>query len=110
MSHAVHPPTMEHVYAQWQEREELLSRTPLEILQDDNGQNLDERKDDVGPPISGEHSSWNHFKTSNAFRHKLKGNVLNTGLEVIKIFVCVWASPSVSKCVNITFEKEGCRF
>ncbi|XP_019741798.1 histone-lysine N-methyltransferase 2A isoform X3 [Hippocampus comes] len=73
MSHAVHPPTMEHVYAQWQEREELLSRTPLEILQDDSGQNLDERKDEVGPPMSGEHSSWNHFKTSSAFRHKLKG-------------------------------------
>uniref|UniRef100_A0A3Q2XNI5 [histone H3]-lysine(4) N-methyltransferase n=1 Tax=Hippocampus comes TaxID=109280 RepID=A0A3Q2XNI5_HIPCM len=72
MSHAVHPPTMEHVYAQWQEREELLSRTPLEILQDDSGQNLDERKDEVGPPMSGEHSSWNHFKTSSAFRHKLK--------------------------------------
>ncbi|XP_077432900.1 histone-lysine N-methyltransferase 2A isoform X2 [Vanacampus margaritifer] len=73
LSHAVHPPTTEHVYAQWQEREALLSRTPLELLQDDNGQHLDDRKDEVGPPMSAEYSSWSHFKTSSAFRHKLKG-------------------------------------
>uniref|UniRef100_A0A3Q2XLP7 [histone H3]-lysine(4) N-methyltransferase n=1 Tax=Hippocampus comes TaxID=109280 RepID=A0A3Q2XLP7_HIPCM len=61
MSHAVHPPTMEHVYAQWQEREELLSRTPLEILQDDSGQNLDERKDeDAGRLLYLGQNEWAH--------------------------------------------------
>ncbi|XP_057689672.1 histone-lysine N-methyltransferase 2B isoform X2 [Corythoichthys intestinalis] len=72
LSHAVQPPTTEHVYAQWQERDEL-SRTPLELLHDDDGQNLDERKDEVALPMSAEHGSWNHFKTSSGFRHKLKG-------------------------------------
>ncbi|XP_077577695.1 histone-lysine N-methyltransferase 2B isoform X2 [Stigmatopora nigra] len=73
LSHAVHPPTTEHVYAQWQEREELLSRTSLERLHDDDSQSLDERKDEVAPPMSAEHMTWKHFKSSSAFRHKLKG-------------------------------------
>uniref|UniRef100_A0A3Q2UCW5 [histone H3]-lysine(4) N-methyltransferase n=1 Tax=Fundulus heteroclitus TaxID=8078 RepID=A0A3Q2UCW5_FUNHE len=34
LSTAVHPPTTEHVYAQWQER--MSSRPPLGLLQDDN--------------------------------------------------------------------------
>ncbi|KAM9806642.1 histone-lysine N-methyltransferase 2A isoform 1-T2 [Syngnathus typhle] len=72
LSHAVHPPTTEHVYAQWQEREGLHSRTPLELL-DDNGEGFDERKDEMGLPMAAEHSSWNRFKASIAFRHKLKG-------------------------------------
>uniref|UniRef100_A0A087XLY9 [histone H3]-lysine(4) N-methyltransferase n=1 Tax=Poecilia formosa TaxID=48698 RepID=A0A087XLY9_POEFO len=42
LSTAVHPPTTEHVYAQWQERKE--SRPPLSLLQDDNGQQNDERQ------------------------------------------------------------------
>ncbi|AWO96796.1 putative histone-lysine N-methyltransferase 2B [Scophthalmus maximus] len=37
LSQAVHPPTTEHVYAQWQQREELLSRAPLGLLQEDDG-------------------------------------------------------------------------
>uniref|UniRef100_A0A665W4S9 [histone H3]-lysine(4) N-methyltransferase n=1 Tax=Echeneis naucrates TaxID=173247 RepID=A0A665W4S9_ECHNA len=43
LSHAVHPPTTEHVYAQWQEREreDLLSRAPLGLVQEDNEQSLD---------------------------------------------------------------------
>uniref|UniRef100_A0A3B4G4I1 [histone H3]-lysine(4) N-methyltransferase n=1 Tax=Pundamilia nyererei TaxID=303518 RepID=A0A3B4G4I1_9CICH len=44
LSQAVHPPTTEHVYAQWQEREDLSSRTPLGLLQEDNGQSLDIKK------------------------------------------------------------------
>ncbi|XP_061531055.1 histone-lysine N-methyltransferase 2B isoform X1 [Phycodurus eques] len=73
LPHAVHPPSTEHVYAQWQERAELLSRNPLELLLDDNGQSLDERKDEVAPPMSAQHTSWNHFQASSAFRHKSKG-------------------------------------
>lgn len=74
LSHAVHPPTTEHFYAQWQEREELLSRAPLEILQDDNGQSNDEKKEEVASPMSGEPTCWNHFKTNRAAR--LKGNAV----------------------------------
>ncbi|XP_061675414.1 histone-lysine N-methyltransferase 2B isoform X2 [Syngnathoides biaculeatus] len=73
LPHAVRPPTTEHVYAQWQERPELLSRTPMELFLDDDGQSLDERKDEVVPPMSAQHTSWNHFKASSAFRHKSKG-------------------------------------
>ncbi|KAM9852299.1 histone-lysine N-methyltransferase 2B [Aulostomus maculatus] len=71
--HAVHPPTTEHLYAQWQEREELLSRAPLELLQDDNGQSIDDKTDEMMSPMSGEPTSWNHFKTSRAVRLKFKG-------------------------------------
>uniref|UniRef100_A0A8C2WEJ5 [histone H3]-lysine(4) N-methyltransferase n=1 Tax=Cyclopterus lumpus TaxID=8103 RepID=A0A8C2WEJ5_CYCLU len=35
LSNAVHPPTTEHVYAQWQEREELSSRAPGRLSKSD---------------------------------------------------------------------------
>ncbi|XP_054639203.1 histone-lysine N-methyltransferase 2A isoform X2 [Dunckerocampus dactyliophorus] len=73
LSHAVHPPTNEHVYAQWQEREELISRDPLEHLQDDNRQNLVETKEEMTAPMSAEAASWNHIKHSRDFRLKSKG-------------------------------------
>nr|XP_057940590.1 histone-lysine N-methyltransferase 2A isoform X2 [Doryrhamphus excisus] len=73
LSHAVHPPTNEHVYAQWQEREALLSRTPLEHLQDDNRQNSVEKKEEVTAPMPAEAAGWNHIKNSRDFRLKLKG-------------------------------------
>uniref|UniRef100_A0A8C9ZQW5 [histone H3]-lysine(4) N-methyltransferase n=1 Tax=Sander lucioperca TaxID=283035 RepID=A0A8C9ZQW5_SANLU len=47
LSHAVHPPTTEHVYARWQEREELVSRAPLGLLQEDNGQSLDVKEEEA---------------------------------------------------------------
>ncbi|KAM6910449.1 histone-lysine N-methyltransferase 2B [Xenentodon cancila] len=71
LSNSVHPPTKEHVYAQWQEREELSSRPPLGVLQDDNGQSLDIKEEDGVSLISGEATSRNHFNTSRAV--KLKG-------------------------------------
>ncbi|XP_040899737.1 histone-lysine N-methyltransferase 2A isoform X2 [Toxotes jaculatrix] len=73
LSHAVHPPTTEHVYAQWQEREELLSRAPLGLLQEDNGQSLDVKEEEAVSPMSGEPTCRNHFKTSRAVRLKFKG-------------------------------------
>ncbi|XP_074510115.1 histone-lysine N-methyltransferase 2A isoform X2 [Sebastes fasciatus] len=73
LSHAVHPPTTEHVYAQWQEREKLSSRAPLGLLQDDNGQSLVVKEEEALSPLSGEPTSRNHFKTSRAVRHKFKG-------------------------------------
>lgn len=73
LSTAVHPPTTEHVYAQWQERKELLSRPPLGLLQDDNGlQTLDIKEEDAASPMSGDSLSRNHFKNSRTA--KLKGN------------------------------------
>lgn len=76
LSNAVHPPTMEHVYAQWQEREELLFMAPLGLLQDDNGQSLDLKEEEAVSPMSGEPTSRNHFKTSRAVRLKFKGNAV----------------------------------
>ncbi|XP_076592569.1 histone-lysine N-methyltransferase 2B isoform X3 [Chaetodon auriga] len=73
LSHAVHPPTTEHVYAQWQEREELSSMAPLGLLQEDNVQNLDVKEEEAISPMSGEPTSRNHFKTSRAVRLKFKG-------------------------------------
>ncbi|XP_028280646.1 histone-lysine N-methyltransferase 2A isoform X2 [Parambassis ranga] len=73
LSNAVQPPTTEHVYSQWQEREELLSRAPLGLLQEDNGQSLDIKEEEAVSPMSGEPTSRNHFKTSRAVRLKFKG-------------------------------------
>ncbi|XP_035480433.2 histone-lysine N-methyltransferase 2A isoform X1 [Scophthalmus maximus] len=73
LSQAVHPPTTEHVYAQWQQREELLSRAPLGLLQEDDGESLDMKEEEAVSPMSGEPTSRNHFKTSRAVRLKFKG-------------------------------------
>ncbi|CAN9514352.1 unnamed protein product [Ophioblennius macclurei] len=73
LSQAINPPTTEHIYAQWQEREEFSSRTPLGLLQEDNGQSLDIKEEEAFSPMSGELMSHNHFKTSRAFRLKSKG-------------------------------------
>nr|XP_019948268.1 PREDICTED: histone-lysine N-methyltransferase 2B isoform X3 [Paralichthys olivaceus] len=73
LSQAVHPPTTEHVYAQWQEREELTSRAPLRLLQEDNEESLDVKEEEAVSPMSGELTSRNHFKTSRAVRLKFKG-------------------------------------
>lgn len=75
LSNAVHPPTSEHVYAQWQEREELsLSRSPLGVLQEDNVDSLDVKEEEALSPMSGELISRNHFKSSRVVRLKFKGN------------------------------------
>ncbi|KAF7657242.1 hypothetical protein LDENG_00029890 [Lucifuga dentata] len=73
LSHAVHPPTTEHVYAQWQEREELSSRTPLRVLQEDNMQSMYVKEEEAVSPMSGEPTSHDHLKTSRAVRLKFKG-------------------------------------
>ncbi|XP_027869075.1 histone-lysine N-methyltransferase 2B isoform X2 [Xiphophorus couchianus] len=71
LSTAVHPPTTEHVYAQWQERKE--SRPPLGLLQDDNGQqSLDIKEEEAATPMSGDSASQNHFKNSRAAKFKGK--------------------------------------
>ncbi|KAM4601201.1 histone-lysine N-methyltransferase 2B [Polymixia lowei] len=73
LSQAVQPPTTEHVYAQWQEREELCSRAPLGVLQENNVQTLEVKQEQVGSPLSSEPTSRNHFKSSRAIRLKFKG-------------------------------------
>ncbi|CAJ1061647.1 histone-lysine N-methyltransferase 2B [Xyrichtys novacula] len=73
LSHAVHPPTTEHVYAQWQEREELTPAAPLGPLQEDNGQSSDVKEEEPVSPMSGEPTSRNHFYASRAVRLKFKG-------------------------------------
>uniref|UniRef100_UPI0037E98B96 histone-lysine N-methyltransferase 2B isoform X2 n=1 Tax=Semicossyphus pulcher TaxID=241346 RepID=UPI0037E98B96 len=73
LSNAVQPPTTEHVYAQWQEREELASTAPLGLLQEDNGQSLDVKEEEALSPMPGEPTSRNHFYSSRAVRLKFKG-------------------------------------
>lgn len=90
LSHAVQPPTTEHVYAQWRERErEELAKTPLGLVQEDNGQSLDVKEEEALSPMSGELMSQNHFKTSRAVRLKFKGKVI-TGRDdhAIDTFIC----------------------
>ncbi|XP_070690739.1 histone-lysine N-methyltransferase 2B isoform X2 [Pempheris klunzingeri] len=73
LPHAVHPPTTEHVYAQWKERGELSSVTPTGLLQEDSEQSLEVKEEEAVSPLSGEPTSRNHFKTSRAVRLKFKG-------------------------------------
>lgn len=99
LSNAVHPPTTEHVYAQWQEREELSSRAPLGILQDDNRQSLIVKEEEAVSPMSGELINQNYFKTSRAVRHKFKGNSVNRGgleIELATLFFLCSVWPPVS--------------
>uniref|UniRef100_A0A1A8EZB9 [histone H3]-lysine(4) N-methyltransferase n=2 Tax=Nothobranchius korthausae TaxID=1143690 RepID=A0A1A8EZB9_9TELE len=72
LSHAVHPPNTEHVYAQWQERRQLLTRPPLGLLLEDNGQSLDIKEEEAVSPMSGDPISRNHFRTSRTLRIKGK--------------------------------------
>ncbi|XP_077951308.1 histone-lysine N-methyltransferase 2A isoform X2 [Gasterosteus aculeatus] len=73
LSHAVHPPTTEHVYAQFQEREDLSSRAPLGLLQAEDRQSLIVKEEEAVSPLSGEPISQNYFKSSKAVRLKFKG-------------------------------------
>uniref|UniRef100_A0A8C7CAF4 [histone H3]-lysine(4) N-methyltransferase n=1 Tax=Oncorhynchus kisutch TaxID=8019 RepID=A0A8C7CAF4_ONCKI len=52
LSHAVQPPTTEHVYAQWREREELRSRAPLGSLQTENVPRLEVKQEEVPHPTT----------------------------------------------------------
>lgn len=77
LSHAVHPPTTEHVYAQFQEREDLSSRAPLGLLQGEDRQSLIVKEEEAVSPLSGEPISQNYFKSSKAVRLKFKGKKVN---------------------------------
>lgn len=82
LSHGVHPPTTEHVYAQWQERKEAraalgalqdgerqqVSRAPLGVLQ-----SLQVKQEEISSPLSSESPSRTHLKASKAMRLKFKG-------------------------------------
>ncbi|CAL9705937.1 unnamed protein product [Knipowitschia caucasica] len=72
LSNAVHPPTTEHVYAQWHERE-AQSRVPLGRLQEENSQNPKIKEE---PTATALEDPVNHFKSSRMSlmaRLKLKG-------------------------------------
>ncbi|XP_045069245.1 histone-lysine N-methyltransferase 2A isoform X2 [Coregonus clupeaformis] len=77
LSHAVQPPTTEHVYAQWHEREELRSRAPLGTLQTENVPRLEVKQEEVPhptTPLTTEPTRGLHFRKNRAFRlNKLKG-------------------------------------
>lgn len=84
LSHAVQPPTTEHCYAQWREREDDSPMAPLGLLLEDNGQSLDVKEEETVALMSGEPTSLNHFKTSRAVR--LKGNPVGTDNDKARSF------------------------
>ncbi|KAK7886679.1 hypothetical protein WMY93_026300 [Mugilogobius chulae] len=69
LSNAVHPPTTEHVYAQWQEREGQ-TRVPLGCIQEDNGQTLSIKEE---PAATALEDPVNNFKFNRMARLKFKG-------------------------------------
>ncbi|XP_072317578.1 histone-lysine N-methyltransferase 2A [Eucyclogobius newberryi] len=69
LSNAIYPPTTEHVYAQWQERE-AQSRVPLGRLQEDNCQSLSIKEE---PAAIALEDPIIHFKSSRIARLKSKG-------------------------------------
>ncbi|KAL0985003.1 hypothetical protein UPYG_G00151720 [Umbra pygmaea] len=83
LSHAVQPPTTEHVYAQWREREEMRSRAPLGTLQTGNVPGLEVKQEDVPHPTTprtAEPGRGFHFRKNRALRlNKLKGKRGRTG-------------------------------
>lgn len=70
LSNSVQPPTVEHVYAQWQERKE--SAATRGLLQDKDGHSRDVKEEDSVSLTCGDPISRNHFRSSRAVR--LKGN------------------------------------
>uniref|UniRef100_A0A4W5JAM8 [histone H3]-lysine(4) N-methyltransferase n=1 Tax=Hucho hucho TaxID=62062 RepID=A0A4W5JAM8_9TELE len=86
LSHAVQPPTTEHVYAQWREREELRSRAPLGTLQTEKIPHLEVKQEEVPHPITPlttEPTRGLHFRKNRAFRlNKLKGKRGRAGRPV----------------------------
>lgn len=67
LSTAVQPPTTEHIYAQWKEREEFSSEAPL---QEDSEQSSDVKDEETLNLMSGGPISQNHFRTSRVVRLK----------------------------------------
>ncbi|XP_068180735.1 histone-lysine N-methyltransferase 2B [Antennarius striatus] len=93
LSNAVQPPTTEHVYAQWQEREGISAVVPLGLLQEDNGQTFDIKEEETAALMSGEPTSLNHFKTSRAVGPKGKrGQLSKADLDT------GWAKDDVRQC------------
>lgn len=74
LSSAVQPPTTEHVYAQWKEREGFSPGTPLGLLQEDSEHSLEVKDEETLNLMSGGPISQNHFRTSRVVR--LKGTTL----------------------------------
>lgn len=92
LSSAVQPPTTEHIYAQWKEREEVTSEAPL---QEDSEQSSDVKDEETLNLMSGGPISQNHFRTSRVVR--LKGtavmeqdkNSANSSFCSVDSFVCL---------------------
>lgn len=95
LSSAVQPPTTEHIYAQWKEREEFSSEAPLGLLQEDSEQSSDAKDEETLNLMSGGPISQNHFRTSRVVR--LKGtavmeqdkNPANSSFCSLDSFVCL---------------------
>lgn len=93
LSSAVQPPTTEHVYAQWKEREEFSA--PLGLLQEDSEHSLDVKDEETLNLMSGGPISQNNFRTSRIVR--LKGttvkeqdkNLANFSVRSFESFVSV---------------------
>lgn len=85
LSSAVQPPTTEHIYAQWKEREEFSSEAPL---QEDSEQSSDVKDEETLNLMSGGPISQNHFRTSRVVR--LKGTTVKDKFKNLRFqtFLC----------------------
>lgn len=102
LSSAVQPPTTEHVYAQWKEREEFSAGAPLGLLQEDSENTLDVKDEETLNLMSGGPISQNHFRTSRAVR--LKGTTVKEQHKNLANSVCSFES------VVSVFREKGSTF
>lgn len=72
LSNSVQPPTVEHVYAQWQERSKSSSVATLSVLHEKDGHSRDVKEEDSTSLTSGDLLGHNHFRSSRTVR--LKGS------------------------------------
>lgn len=92
LSNSVQPPTLEHVYAQWQERKESSSAATRALLQENDGHIRDVKEEESGPLMCGDPMSQNHFRSSRAVR--LKGD----GARTEKLVSCWCANRLLTRC------------
>uniref|UniRef100_A0A8C6M6L7 [histone H3]-lysine(4) N-methyltransferase n=1 Tax=Nothobranchius furzeri TaxID=105023 RepID=A0A8C6M6L7_NOTFU len=93
LSHAVHPPNTEHVYAQWQERRQLLSRPPLGLLLEDNGQSLDIKEEEAVSPMSEDERQCSLCQKYGDLKPNEAGRLLYLGQnEWAHVNCCLWSA------------------
>lgn len=103
LSNSVQPPTVEHVYAQWQKRKEPSTVTARNLLQEDNGHSRDVKEEDSVSLTSSDLAIHNHFRSSRAVR--LKGKA--AGIQKLVSAGALSAFSLFSHMVRVQATKVG---